>query len=87
MTRKRSQTVPPVSAPSTKLLPYRPPEGDEPLDEIEQALVRALVPLIAAKILEEEAAGGGAPGGARSGQGAKGGQRRGPGSKRAHGAP
>lgn len=32
--------------------PYVPPSGDEPLDDIELALVRALVPLLVAKIRE-----------------------------------
>jgi hypothetical protein len=35
---------------------YEPPTGDEPLDAIEQAIVRILVPIIAAQIREELAA-------------------------------
>jgi hypothetical protein len=35
---------------------YRPPVGDEPLDDVEQALVRALVPIITRNIREEAAA-------------------------------
>ena len=34
---------------------YVPPAGDEPLDDIELAVVRALVPIIVAKIREENA--------------------------------
>jgi len=32
---------------------YRPPEGDEPLDAVELALVHALVPVLVAEIREE----------------------------------
>jgi hypothetical protein len=32
---------------------YVPPTADEPLDEIQRAIVRALVPVIAARVREE----------------------------------
>jgi hypothetical protein len=35
---------------------YVPPTGDEPLDEIEQAIVRAMVAIITRESLEEEEA-------------------------------
>jgi hypothetical protein len=37
------------------LTPYEPPTGDEPLDAIEQALVRALVAVILRERREEAA--------------------------------
>jgi hypothetical protein len=41
---------------TTSALPlYEPPTGDEPLDDIEQALVRALVPILVRKVREAAA--------------------------------
>jgi hypothetical protein len=36
--------------------PYEPPTGDEPLDDIERAFVRAMISALLAEIREEEAA-------------------------------
>ena len=41
----------------TGLEPYEPPSGDEPIDDIERAFIRLLVPAIAARIREELAFG------------------------------
>lgn len=35
--------------------PYEPPDGDAPLDDVQRAIVRALVDIIVAEIREEEA--------------------------------
>jgi hypothetical protein len=42
--------------PAPPLSPYTPPTGDEPLDAIEQALVRMWIDIIAAEIRDELAA-------------------------------
>jgi len=42
--------------PRRELTPYAPPEGDAPLDRVEQALVDMWVDIIVQEILDEEAA-------------------------------